>query len=46
VNPEALLSMRDPLGAPIHPLPIQILLVVTYVLHIFFLDLRGAEDPR
>jgi len=36
VNPEALLSMRDPLGAPIHPLPIQILLVVTYVLHIFF----------
>ncbi len=36
MNPEALLSMRDPLGAPIHPLPIQILLVVTYVLHIFF----------
>ncbi|WP_157969090.1 hypothetical protein [Thermus sediminis] len=36
MTPEALLSMRDPLGAPIHPLPLQILLVVTYVLHILF----------
>lgn len=36
MTPEALLAMRDPLGAPVHPLIAQILLVVTYVLHIFF----------
>lgn len=36
MNPEALLAMRDPLGSPIHPVIMQVLLVVTYVLHIFF----------
>lgn len=36
MNPEALLAMRDPLGSPIHPVVMQVLLVVTYVLHIFF----------
>lgn len=36
MTPEALLALRDPLGAPFHPLIAQILLVVTYVLHIFF----------
>lgn len=36
MSPEILLGMRDPLGAPIHPLVVQVLLVVTYVLHIFF----------
>ncbi|MFN4069948.1 MAG: hypothetical protein ACK4HT_00045 [Thermus caldifontis] len=36
MTPEILLGMRDPLGAPVHPLAVQVLLVVTYVLHIFF----------
>jgi hypothetical protein len=29
-------QMRDPLGAPFYPLVFQVLLVVTWVLHIFF----------
>ncbi|GLV48434.1 hypothetical protein TJA_15870 [Thermus sp. LT1-2-5] len=36
MSPETLLAMRDPLGAPVHPAALQLLLVVTYVLHIFF----------
>ncbi|MFN4073262.1 MAG: hypothetical protein ACK4G4_07605 [Thermus sp.] len=36
MSPETLLAMRDPLGSPIHPVVMQVLLVVTYVLHIFF----------
>ncbi|MGQ9511513.1 MAG: hypothetical protein ACUVS9_06415 [Thermaceae bacterium] len=36
MTPEMLQAMRDPLGAPAHPIIFQILLVVTYVLHIFF----------
>lgn len=55
MSPEALLAMRDPLGAPVHPLAVQILLVVTYVLHIFFvttaigslfLGLYGLRRPE
>lgn len=37
MSPETLLAMRDPLGAPIHPLAVQALLVITFVLHIFFI---------
>lgn len=36
MSPETLLAMRDPLGSPIHPVVMQVLLVVTYVLHILF----------
>lgn len=36
MSPETLLAMRDPLGSPIHPVVVQVLLVVTYVLHILF----------
>ncbi len=55
MNPEALLAMRDPLGAPVHPGVVQVLLVVTYVLHIFFvttaigslaLGLYGLRRPE
>ncbi|BDG22612.1 hypothetical protein [Thermus thermophilus] len=55
MSPEALLAMRDPLGAPIHPAVLQVLLVVTYVLHIFFvtaavgslfLGLYGLRRPE
>jgi cytochrome bd-type quinol oxidase subunit 1 len=33
---EMLKMMRDPLGAPFYPPALQVLLVVTWVLHIFF----------
>ncbi|MCL4455262.1 MAG: hypothetical protein M1157_06480 [Deinococcus sp.] len=40
MNPaEMLQMMRDPLGAPLYPPIVQALLVVTYVLHIFFVTL-------
>ncbi len=32
-------QMRDPLGAPFYPPALQVLLVVTWVLHIFFVTL-------
>lgn len=33
---EMLNLMRDPLGAPFYPPALQVLLVITWVLHIFF----------
>ncbi|ACL24913.1 hypothetical protein [Chloroflexus aggregans] len=36
---EMLKMMRDPLGAPFYPPALQVLLVVTWVLHIFFVTL-------
>ncbi|WP_347241225.1 hypothetical protein [Thermus sp.] len=55
MKPEAFLAMRDPLGSPVHPGLVEILLVVTYVLHIFFvttaigsliLGLYGLRRPE
>jgi hypothetical protein len=44
LNTEMLQMMRDPLGAPIHPTIVQVLLVATFVLHIFFVTLAvGAS---
>ncbi|MGQ9657910.1 MAG: hypothetical protein ACUVV1_08405 [Fimbriimonadales bacterium] len=44
LNTEMLQMMRDPLGAPIHPTVVQVLLVATFVLHIFFVTLAvGAS---
>ena len=44
LNTELLQMMRDPLGAPIHPTIVQVLLVATFVLHIFFVTLAvGAS---
>jgi len=44
LNTEMLQMMRDPLGAPIHPTILQVLLVATFVLHIFFVTLAvGAS---
>jgi len=45
LNTEMLRMMRDPLGAPLHPTLVQILLVATFVLHIFFVTLAlGAAS--
>ncbi len=42
---DMLRMMRDPLGAPFYPPVLQVLLVVTWVLHIFFVTLAlGASS--
>lgn len=44
LNSEMLQMMRDPLGAPLHPTIVQVLLVMTFVLHIYFVTLAlGAS---
>ena len=41
---DALRMMRDPLGAPFYPQVFQVLLVITWVIHIFFVTLAvGAS---
>lgn len=39
MKPEILQMMRDPIGAPLHPVLVQVLLLLTWALHIIFATL-------
>ncbi len=44
MNPEILQMMRDPIGAPLHPVLIQVLLLITWALHILFATLATGTS--